>query len=96
MFEPLKLGSLHEYPTIQISQGMVKYNRLAIPVQIANTSNKTFKIRKGCAIGKLSPIVKVVNEINMGVNKRNKDMTVTEFLLTLKLTTKRKKYRTCF
>ena len=52
-FEPTAQGFLEDQPELKITPGLVNMKRKHLPVQIINTSNKTFRIRKGCVLGKI-------------------------------------------
>ena len=50
-------GFISEEPGLSISDGLIKLNRSRIiPVQINNTTGRTYRLKRGCVIGKLEQI----------------------------------------
>ena len=50
-------GFISEEPGLTITDGLIKLNRShIIPVQISNTTGRTYRLQRGCVIGKLEQI----------------------------------------
>ena len=50
-------GFISEEPGLTITDGLIKLNRShIIPVQISNTTGRTYRLQRGCVIGKLKQI----------------------------------------
>lgn len=49
-------GFISQEPGLEVANVIVSVRRNCIPVLLMNHTNKTFKIKKGCILGKLEPV----------------------------------------
>ena len=71
-FKPSEVGFIKEQPEIKISPSLVKIKNRKFPVQLINTANKTIRIRKGCRVGDVIPIIE-----NSSRNKHTMAIEIT-------------------
>ena len=61
-FEPTNKGRIYQNPEIQVASSVSKIRKDCLTVQITNLSEYCIKLRKGLALGKVSPVCAVTQE----------------------------------